>query len=162
MPSPDPQGTIPNRQETVGDPSLGTAGHGDTQVTPSPTVPPILLETDSHPPDLRQLLKFLPSKSDFDLLSNRLEASLQRVEEIKQHTSRLTTKVQGAESTTADLSLQVQDLQAQQEPLWSRIHKLQLQLEDLEDRNRRNNMKLTGIPEATPRPPKRLCANHLQ
>lgn len=101
-------------------------------------------------------LQGMPTKADLDAVAARIEKSLRReIEDVRQQTSTLDSKVCSLEQTNSVLDQRVTQIDQRvthiEGELTNHNHHLVeclLQTDDLENRNRRNNIKLRGIPES--------------
>lgn len=110
---------------------------------PDPSSTQLTLQVDE---DLRSLLRSLPSRSDLEVMMQRMEETHRReLREVKTEVQMLATRLTAGESSIATLGDRVSALETAQVDT-----AVALQLA-LEDRSRRNNIRLRGLPEATGR-----------
>lgn len=104
---------------------------------------------DTLPADLRELMKYIQTKGDFDSLSDSMKKHFRDyIASLQQTTTRLMECMASIKATMSDTTQKIQSMDSQLASAPSQLAKMQLHLEDIEDPSLKNT-RIRGLPEAT-------------
>lgn len=92
---------------------------------------------------------FMDLKQSIQGLDNKMDSLAERMDRISQKVECHDSKITALETRTSDIEDGYTDLTKQLKDMGDVIQQVQLKNADLEARSRRNNVRITGIPEST-------------
>lgn len=104
---------------------------------------------DAGDPDIRQILKALPTKNDIkEMLAQWTGEWKAELIELRSNAQAVNVRVTSLEDTRGLEMARADRMEAQLNSYDRQLNAMQLQMEEYEDRSRRNNVRIKGVPES--------------